>query len=103
VREAAERIPDILFQLARPARYVQVHNQFLEAIRQCIPHGTAGSIDEVPCFLIGRERQPRPEVRRGLVTSSNFSRRCSDVQSKTHSLGYGVLDKDPGDPKRGPR
>ena len=57
VREAAERIPDIVFQLARPARYVQIHHQFLDAIQQCIPHGTAGSIDEVPCWLIGRERQ----------------------------------------------
>ncbi|MDI1251721.1 hypothetical protein [Thermomonas sp.] len=57
VREAAERIPDIVFQLARPARYVQIHHQFLDAIQQCIPHGAAGSIDEVPCWLIGRERQ----------------------------------------------
>lgn len=57
VREAAERIPDIVFQLARPARYVQIHHQFLDAIQQCLPHGTAGSIDEVPCWLIGRERQ----------------------------------------------
>lgn len=57
VAEALERCPDIALQVARPARYVQVHHQFLEAIARCIPHGTPGSIDEVPCWLIGRERQ----------------------------------------------
>ena len=57
VAEALERCPGIALQIARPARYVQIHHQFLEAITQCIPHGTPGSIDEVPCWLIGRERQ----------------------------------------------
>lgn len=57
VGESLERCPDIALQIARPARYVQVHHQFLEAISTCIPHGEAASVDEVPCWLIGRERQ----------------------------------------------
>ena len=57
VAEALERCPDIALQIARPARYVRVHHQFLEAIQTCIPHGKAASVDEVPCWLIGRERQ----------------------------------------------
>ena len=57
VAEALKRCPDIALQIARPARYVRVHHQFLEAIQTCIPHGKAASVDEVPCWLIGRERQ----------------------------------------------
>ena len=57
VAEALERCPDIALQIARPARYVRVHHQFLEAIATCIPHGKAASVDEVPCWLMGRERR----------------------------------------------
>lgn len=57
VAEALERCPDIALQIARPARYVRVHHQFIAAIQQCIPCDKPGSIDEVPCWLIGRERR----------------------------------------------
>ena len=57
VAEALERCPDLALRLARPARYVRVHHRFLEAIATCIPHGEAASIDEVPCWLLGRERR----------------------------------------------
>lgn len=57
VSEAKEKFPDIALVEARPARYVEVHHQLMEAIQDCIPHGKAASIDEVPCWLIGRERQ----------------------------------------------
>jgi DNA polymerase-4 len=57
VAEALERCPDIALQIARPARYLKVHRLFLDAIATCIPHGKAASVDEVPCWLIGRERQ----------------------------------------------
>ncbi|MBW8823823.1 MAG: hypothetical protein JF567_06280 [Xanthomonadales bacterium] len=57
VREARERCPELLVVPARPARYMQAHTRLMAAIADCIPHGTPGSIDEVPCWLIGRERQ----------------------------------------------
>ncbi|MFT4178132.1 MAG: hypothetical protein QM612_01515 [Thermomonas sp.] len=57
VADALERCPHIALQVARPARYVQIHHQFLETIATCIPHGTPASVDEVPCWLIGREQQ----------------------------------------------
>ena len=57
VAEAIERCPAIALQLARPKRYVQVHQQFLEIISTCIPHGKPASVDEVPCWLLGRERR----------------------------------------------
>jgi DNA polymerase-4 len=57
VREAREKCPGITLVLARPARYVELHGALMAAIQDCIPHGTPNSIDEVPCFLIGRERQ----------------------------------------------
>ncbi len=57
VREARESCPDIMLIEARPARYVEVHHQLMEAIEDCIHHEKAPSIDEVPCWLIGRERE----------------------------------------------
>ena len=57
VAEALERCPDIALQIARPARYLKVHKQFLDTIQTCIPHGTPASVDEVPCWLLGRERR----------------------------------------------
>ncbi len=57
VWEALDRCPDFKLVEARPARYVEVHHRLMDAIQDCIPHGQAASIDEVPCYLIGRERQ----------------------------------------------
>ena len=57
VREAREKCPGITLVLARPARYIDIHKQLMDAIQDCIPHGKPASIDEVPCWLIGRERQ----------------------------------------------
>ncbi|PNS09062.1 DNA polymerase Y family protein [Solilutibacter silvestris] len=57
VWEARERCPELLVVPARPARYLQAHTQLMAAIADCVPHGTPESIDEVPCWLIGRECQ----------------------------------------------
>lgn len=57
VSEAREKYPDIALVEARPARYIEVHHRLMDLIADCIPHGKAESIDEVPCWLIGRERQ----------------------------------------------
>ncbi len=57
VREAKQRCPSIEFVLARPARYIEIHKQLMDVIQDCIPHGKADSIDEVACYLMGRECQ----------------------------------------------
>lgn len=57
VSEAREKYRDIALIEARPARYIEVHHRLMDAIADCIPHGKAESIDEVPCWLIGRERR----------------------------------------------
>ncbi|MDQ3229463.1 MAG: DNA polymerase, partial [Pseudomonadota bacterium] len=57
VWEAYERCPDIMIVEARPARYVEMHHLLMQAIEDCIPHDKADSIDEVACWLMGRERQ----------------------------------------------
>ena len=86
VADALERCPDIALQIARPARYVRVHHQFLEAIQTCIPHGKAASVDEVPCWLIGRERQRDNAA----AIARNIKRALRDVgfgDSLTCSIG----------------
>jgi DNA polymerase-4 len=57
VWEALEKYPDLKLVQARPARYVELHHELMGAIADCVPHGEPLSIDEVPCRLIGRERQ----------------------------------------------
>ena len=83
VAEALQRCPDIALQIARPARYVRVHHQFLETIRACIPHGDPASVDEVPCWLIGRERRRdnaeaiARDIKRALLARFGDSLTCS--------------------------
>ena len=57
VWEARQKCPDIVLIEGRPSRYVEVHHQLMNAIGDCIPHDKPGSIDEVACWLIGRERK----------------------------------------------
>lgn len=57
VWEAMELCPDLVLREARPARYIAMHHRLMAVIEDCIPHGKAESIDEVPCWLIGRERE----------------------------------------------
>ena len=57
VREAQELCPEIMLVEARPARYIELHHRLMAAIADCIPHAEPLSIDEVPCWLIGRERR----------------------------------------------
>ncbi|MBS0486632.1 MAG: DNA polymerase [Proteobacteria bacterium] len=56
VREARKLCPQIALVLAQPPLYVEYHHRLKEAIETCIPIDFVGSIDEVGCELIGRER-----------------------------------------------
>lgn len=56
VREARKLCPQIAFVLAQPPLYVDYHHRLKDAIETCIPIDYVGSIDEVACELIGRER-----------------------------------------------
>ncbi|WP_049623696.1 DNA polymerase Y family protein [Frateuria defendens] len=57
VREARRLCPDLVIRPARPARYVAWHKVLYEAIERAIPIEYAGSIDEVACELVGRQRE----------------------------------------------
>lgn len=57
VREARKRCPGIVLVQARPALYVEYHQRLKDAIETCLPISYVGSIDEVACELIGRERE----------------------------------------------
>ncbi|HST26765.1 MAG TPA: hypothetical protein VLK26_00170 [Rudaea sp.] len=56
VREARRLCPHIAIVPAQPSLYVEYHHRLKDAIETCIPIDYAGSIDEVACELIGRER-----------------------------------------------
>ncbi|MDE2155352.1 MAG: hypothetical protein KGJ32_05570 [Xanthomonadaceae bacterium] len=57
VREARRRCPGIVIRVARPERYVAWHHRLMEAIDRAIPVDRVGSIDEVACELVGRQRR----------------------------------------------
>jgi DNA polymerase-4 len=57
VAEARRVCPDIAIVVGRPERYIAWHNILLQAIDRAIPIAQVGSIDEVACELVGRQRQ----------------------------------------------
>jgi DNA polymerase IV len=83
VWEARERCAGLTVIQARPARYVELHHRLMAAIGDCIPHGKAESIDEVPCWLIGQERKRdhaiaiAEKIKRTIVERGFDAIRCS--------------------------
>jgi len=63
VWEAKQLCPQIKIILARPERYIELHQQILEAIDTAIPVAAVHSIDECCCRLIGKECQPKEAKR----------------------------------------
>ncbi|MEP6898382.1 MAG: hypothetical protein ABI870_07610, partial [Rhodanobacter sp.] len=57
VRDARRLCPGIQIRVARPERYVYWHHRLIEAIDHAIPIARVGSIDEVACELVGRQRR----------------------------------------------
>lgn len=57
LHEAKTLCPDITMVLARPALYVRYHHRLVELVNRHIPVAHVGSIDEMACELIGRERR----------------------------------------------
>lgn len=57
LHEAKRACPDIQFVEARPALYVAYHHRLVAWVNECIPTAFIGSIDEMACELIGRERK----------------------------------------------
>ncbi|MEW5296803.1 MAG: hypothetical protein WDW36_000055 [Sanguina aurantia] len=57
VRDARRMCPGIQIRVARPERYVYWHHRLIAAIDHAIPIARVGSIDEVACELVGRQRR----------------------------------------------
>lgn len=57
IGEARALCPDLVVRPAQPARYVAMHHVLMDLIETCAHHDEPGSIDEVGCTLIGRERE----------------------------------------------
>ncbi len=57
LHEAKTLCPDITMVLARPALYVRYHHRLVALVNRHIPVAHVGSIDEMACELVGRERQ----------------------------------------------
>jgi DNA polymerase IV len=62
VRDARLLCPELVVVQAQPRVYVEFHHALKDAIEHCIPIHAVGSIDEMECRLIGREREPEQAI-----------------------------------------
>jgi DNA polymerase-4 len=74
VREARRLCPDIAIVPARPKLYVRYHHLILDAIRRHNPSPAVGSIDEMACELIGRERHRENAIAIGQAIKDEIAR-----------------------------
>lgn len=79
VAEARRLCPQIVFRLARPARYVQLHHELMALIGDCIPHETPSSIDEVACPLLANERSVEAASAIAGRIKQALRQRCGDA------------------------
>ena len=79
VAEARQRCPEIVFRLARPARYVALHHELMELIGSCIPHETPASIDEVACPLLANERSVEAATAIARQIKQALHQRCGNA------------------------
>jgi DNA polymerase IV len=56
VADAKRLCPDLILVEGRHELYTQIHHKVVEAVESCVPVTAVGSIDEMACRLIGRER-----------------------------------------------
>jgi DNA polymerase-4 len=97
VHEARKLCPQIAIVEARPALYVDYHHRLKDAIETCIPVDYVGSIDEVACELIGRERQRDNAVAiarkiKAAVSAAGDWLRCSIGIAPNHFLSKTASD-----------
>lgn len=79
VAEARRLCPEIVFRLARPARYVQLHHELMALIGDCIPHETPSSIDEVACPLLANERSVEAATAIAARIKQALRQRCGEA------------------------
>ena len=84
LHEAKALCPDITMVLARPALYVRYHHRLVELVNRHIPVAHVGSIDEMACELIGRERQRPNAVAIAQAIKAELS---ADFPAITASIG----------------
>lgn len=62
VKEAREKIPELILVESRPETYIRYHHRLVEAIESCLHVDHVGSIDEVTCRLTGSHAEPAKAV-----------------------------------------
>lgn len=79
--EAKARCPDIRMVLARPALYVRYHHRLVELVNRHIPVAHIGSIDEMACELLGRERRRDNAVAIAMAIKDGLARDCPAIKA----------------------
>ncbi|APG49026.1 type VI secretion protein ImpB [Phaeobacter porticola] len=90
IRDARQRVPDMIFVVARHDVYVRLHNRIIEVINTVVPVAHVRSIDEVVCHLLPSEaREGRilaDRIKAALATAFSPSLTCSIGMAPTELL-----------------
>jgi DNA polymerase-4 len=78
ISEARERCPGIRLVQARPAEYVKIHEQIVDAVNSVLPVHKVYSIDEMACLLSGSQRQPERAIALGRQAKQAIRQRVGD-------------------------
>ena len=78
ISEARERCPGIRLVQARPAEYVKIHEQIVDAVNSVLPVHKVYSIDEMACLLSGSQRQPERAIALGRQAKQVIQQRVGD-------------------------
>lgn len=87
VGEARRLCPQIQLLSGNHKRYLEIHEQIVEAVDEICPVEKILSIDEMACQLIGRETQIENAIRIGVAIKNNIRHRVGHCL--TSSVGFG--------------
>jgi DNA polymerase IV len=101
VWQAKKICPDLNCIVARPRRYMELHDKIVKSIAKCIPIYQVMSIDEMACKLLGDEREPGQAIKIGeAIKREIYARVGEHMHCSIGVAPNGLLAKMAGDMKK---
>ena len=91
VSEARKLCPQIQFFQGNHRRYLEIHEQIIEAVDEICPIEKVLSIDEMACQLIGRETEIENATRLAVAIKNNIRHRVGNCLTSSVGLGPNIL------------
>ena len=91
VGEARKLCPHIFLTAGNHRRYLEIHEQIVEAVDEICPVEKILSIDEMACQLIGRETEIENATRLAVAIKNNIRHRVGNCLTSSVGLGPNIL------------